>query len=380
MRNIVIACGGTGGHLTPGIALAQSLEEKGCPSWLFISQKGVDSRLSSKYPNLAFVPLPGAPLIKSPVGLARFGHGFAFSFLRAHRFYKKVGADALVGFGGFSSFGPAMAARARRMPVFIHEANRAVGKAVRFLAKRSTRLYLPEGMQLEGISSEIIRNIGYPLRKEFRRIPRERARKQLGIALEDRLLVVLGGSQGATSLNSWVKGNIERLAKEGISIYCLTGMNNESSGVIQMDGPKEQQSVTSRFVPFTDEMNVVLSAADLVLSRAGAGAISEIVRCRVPSILVPYPYAADNHQYLNASYLERKGGGIICLQDKMDEVLFDEVREVMFNEEFRAILRRNLFAMDGGDVSARLADDLMQCLKENPVDDSLQGGVLRMVG
>jgi UDP-N-acetylglucosamine--N-acetylmuramyl-(pentapeptide) pyrophosphoryl-undecaprenol N-acetylglucosamine transferase len=379
MRNVVIACGGTGGHLTPGIALAQSLEEKGCPSWLFISQKGVDSRLSSKYPNLSFVPLPGAPLIKSPVGLARFSHGFAFSFLRSHRFYKKVGADALVGFGGFSSFGPAMAARARRMPVFIHEANRAVGKAVRFLAKRSTRLYLPEGMQLDGISPEIIRNVGYPLRKEFRRIPRERARKQLGIALGDRLLVVLGGSQGATSLNSWVKENIEPLAKEGISIYCLTGMNNESSGVIQMDG-SDGQTVTSRFVPFTDEMNVVLSAADLVLSRAGAGAISEIVRCRVPSILIPYPHAADNHQYLNASYLERKGGGIICLQDKMDEVLLDEVREVMFNEEFRAILRRNLFAMDGGDVSARLADDLMQCLKETPVDDSLQGGVLRMVG
>ena len=210
-------------------------------------------------------------------------------------------------------------------------------------------------------------------------MPRERARKQLGIALDDRLLVVLGGSQGATSLNSWVKGNIEHLAKDGISIYCLTGMNNESSGVIQMDG-SDGQKVTSRFVPFTDEMNVVLSAADLVLSRAGAGAISEIVRCRVPSILVPYPHAADNHQYLNASYLERKGGGIICLQDKMNEVLLDEVREVMFNEEFRAILRRNLFAMDTGDVSARLADDLVQCLKENPLDDSLQGGVLRMVG
>jgi UDP-N-acetylglucosamine--N-acetylmuramyl-(pentapeptide) pyrophosphoryl-undecaprenol N-acetylglucosamine transferase len=311
--------------------------------------------------------------------LARFCHGFAFSFLRSHRFYKKVGADALVGFGGFSSLGPAMAARARHMPVFIHEANRAVGKAVRYLAKRSTRLYLPEGMQLEGISPEIIRNVGYPLRQEFRRIPRKRARKQLGIAQGDRLLVVLGGSQGATSLNRWVKGNIEPLAKDGISIYCLTGMNNESSGVIQLDGPNGQ-NVTSRFVPFTDEMNVVLSAADLVLSRAGAGAISEIVRCRVPSILVPYPHAADNHQYLNASYLERKGGGIICLQEKMDEVLLDEVREVMFNEEFRAILRRNLFAMDGGDVSAQLAADLIQCLKETTADDSLHGGVLRMVG
>jgi UDP-N-acetylglucosamine--N-acetylmuramyl-(pentapeptide) pyrophosphoryl-undecaprenol N-acetylglucosamine transferase len=379
MRNIVIACGGTGGHLTPGIALAQSLEEKGCPCWLFISQKAVDDRLSSKYPKLSFVSMPGAPLIKSPLGLFRFIFGFAFSFWRSYRFYKKIGADALVGFGGFSSFGPAMAARMRDLPVFIHESNRAVGKAVRFLAKRSSRLYLPEGMQLDGISPEIIRNVGYPLRREFRRIPRERARKQLGIAQGARMLVVLGGSQGAASLNRWVKQNIEELAKEGISTYCLTGMNKESSGVVQLDGPLDQ-TITSRFVPFTDEMNAVLSAADLVLSRAGAGAIAEIVRCRVPSILVPYPHAADNHQYLNASFLERKGGGIVCLEEKLDDILLDEIREVMFNEEFRAILRRNLFSMDGGDVANLLASDLIQSLKDRPARDSIPGGVLRMVG
>jgi len=379
MRNIVIACGGTGGHLTPGIALAQSLEEKGCPCWLFISQKAVDDRLSSKYPKLSFVAMPGAPLIKSPLGLLRFVCGFALSFWRSYRFYKKIGADAIVGFGGFSSFGPAMAARMKGMPVFIHEANRAVGKAVRFLAKRSTRLYLPEGMQLEGISPEIIQNIGYPLRQEFRRIPRERARKQLGVGQGERLLVVLGGSQGAASLNRWVKQNIEELAKEGISTYCLTGMNKESSGVVQLEGPIGQ-TITSRFVPFTDEMNAVLSAADLVISRAGAGAIAEIIRCRIPSVLVPYPHAADNHQYLNASFLERKGGGIVCLEDKMEDILLDEIRDVMFNEEFRAILRRNLFSMDGGDVAGLLATDLIQLLKDRPQGDSVPGGVLRMVG
>ena len=279
----------------------------------------------------------------------------------------------------FSSFGPAMAARMKGMPVLIHEANRAVGKAVRFLAKRSSRLYLPEGMQLEGISPEITRNIGYPLRQEFRRIPRERARRQLGVPQGDRLLVVLGGSQGAASLNAWVKKNIEELAKEGISTYCLTGMNKESSGVVELEGPIGQ-TVTSRFVPFTDEMNAVLSAADLVISRAGAGAIAEIIRCRVPSVLVPYPHAADNHQYLNASFLERKGGGIVCLEEKMKDILLDEVREVMFNEEFRAILRRNLFSMDGGDVAGLLATDLIQLLKDRSQGDSVPGGVLRMVG
>jgi UDP-N-acetylglucosamine--N-acetylmuramyl-(pentapeptide) pyrophosphoryl-undecaprenol N-acetylglucosamine transferase len=379
MKNIVIACGGTGGHLTPGIALSQNLEERGYPSWLFISQKSVDSRLARKYPKLSFVPMPGSPLIRTPLGIIRFVFGFISSFIQSYRFYGKIGADALVGFGGFSSFGPAMAARARGIPVFIHEANRAVGKAVRFLAKRSTRLYLPEGMLLDGISPEVIRNLGYPLRKEFRRIPKERARKQIGVSLNDKLLVVLGGSQGAVSLNKWVKNNLENLAAEGISTYCLTGMKNESSGVVQLEG-LGGQIVTSRFVSFTDEMNAVLSAADLVITRAGAGAIAEIVRCRIPSILIPYPHAADNHQFLNAEFLERKGGGILCSENNLVGSLMDEVREVMFNEEFRTILRRNLFALDSGDVASRISDDLCLCLKQSAIQQTPHGGVLRMIG
>ena len=378
MRNVVIACGGTGGHLTPGIALAQSLEEKGYPTWLFISQKKVDARLSQKYPRLSFHPMPGAPLIKTPLGLARFGSGFVRSFFQSQNFFQKVGADAFVGFGGFSSFGPAMAAQVRGMPIFIHEANRAVGKAVKFLAKHSTRTYLPEGMRLDGVSPQIVRNLGYPLRKEFRKIPMERARKQLGISITDRLLVVIGGSQGAASLNTWVKQNLQGLAGEGISTYCLTGMGKDSSGVVQLEGPAGK-TITSRFVSFTDEMNFVLSAADLVVSRAGAGAVAEIIRCRVPSILIPYPYAADNHQFLNASYLEGKGGGIVCLEKDIGNNLLKEVNEVIFNEEFRAILRRNLYAIDSGDVAGRISNDLIQCIKENPVLDSVKGGVLRLV-
>ena len=212
-----------------------------------------------------------------------------------------------------------MAARLVKIPVFIHEANRAVGKAVRFIAKNSDRVYLPEGMLLEGVSSELIRNIGYPLRKEFRRIPRERARKQLGIPNGDRLLLVLGGSQGASSLNQWVKKSLASLAEEGISTLCITGMGKDSTGVVQLEG-STGEIITSRFIAFTDEMNVLLSAADLVVSRAGAGAIAEIVRCRVPAILVPYPFAADNHQLHNARFLEEKG-----------EVSFAEMMKLKIN-------------------------------------------------
>ena len=167
------------------------------------------------------------------------------------------------------------------------------------------RVYLPIGISIDSLSPRKMRNIGYPLRNDFRRIPRERARMRLGIPMGDRLLVILGGSQGAVALNQWVKQNLDGLSNEGISVYCITGMKNDSSGVMQLEGAGGKR-ITSRFVSFTDEMNFVLSAADLVVSRAGAGAIAEIVRCRVPAILVPYP-SADNRQLLNASFIE---GGI----------------------------------------------------------------------
>ena len=268
-------------------------------------------------------------------------------------FYKKIGADALVGFGGFSSFGPAMAARMRGMPVFIHEANRAVGKAVRFLAKRSTRVYLPEECNWRVFRPRLFIASAILFVRSFAGFRVNGLESNWGLPKETVSSLFSEAVRGAASLNRWVKQNIEELAKEGISTYCLTGMNKESSGVVQLDGPIGQ-TITSRFIPFTDEMNAVLSAADLVLSRAGAGAIAEIVRCRVPSILVPYPHAADNHQYLNASFLERKGGGIVCLEEKLDAILLDEIREVMFNEEFRAILRRNLFSMEGATWRASL--------------------------
>ena len=364
MKNIVIACGGTGGHLTPGIALAQSLELLGCPTWLFISQKQVDSRLASKYPELNFVPMPGVPLIKTPWGIMKFLKGCLHSFLRSHSFFRKIDADALVGFGGFSTFGPALAARTCGMPFHVHESNRIVGKAVRFLANRASRVYLPLGVRLPGIPSEKISYIGYPLRSDFRRIPMERARKCLGISMTEKLLLIFGGSQGAASLNEWVKNNLTQLAQDGISVYCLTGLNDQNSGTVQLEGVAGE-TVTSRFVTFSDQVHILMSAANLVISRAGAGSIAEIIRCRVPSILVPYPYAADMHQHANARYLEAKGGGVVCPEESIAEKLLLEVREVMFNEEFRAVLRRNLYSLDHEDVASLFAKNLLNTFKVN---------------
>ena len=168
----------------PGIALAQSLEQMGCSCWLFISQKKVDSRLSSKYPKLSFVHVHGAPCIKTPLGILRFFKEVLLSFLQTRKFIRKVGADALIGFGGFSTFGPALATLSCRLPFHLHEANRVIGKAVSFLAHRAEKVYLPEGVLLKGLASEKLIHLGYPLRTDFRKIPMERAQLAPGYSDE----------------------------------------------------------------------------------------------------------------------------------------------------------------------------------------------------
>jgi UDP-N-acetylglucosamine--N-acetylmuramyl-(pentapeptide) pyrophosphoryl-undecaprenol N-acetylglucosamine transferase len=355
------------------------LEEKGYPCWMFISNKMVDSRLAENYPELSFERVPGAPFLKNPLGLGRFAKGLVSSYFHSLKFYRNIGADALFGFGGFTSVGPALAARSRGIPVFLHEANRAVGRTIRLLRKKANRLYLPEGIRMDGVSSKVVRNLGYPLRREFRRVPRERARRNLGVGSSERLLVVLGGSQGAASLNQWAKQHLEAFAADGISVYCLTGMGNESSGVVEMTAD-DGSTVPMRFVPFSDEMSNVLSAADMVISRAGAGTISEIVRCRVPSILVPYPFAADDHQALNASFIEQKGAAIVCPQNEIGKLLFKEARDVMFNEEFRAVLRRNLVATDPGDVVSDIVFDVTNVLQESCNPGDVVAGALPFAG
>jgi len=355
MSNMVIACGGTGGHLAPGISLAQAMEERDHPCWLFISRKKVDLRLAEKYGDLSFVQVPGLPFSKNPLKSAFFFKELAQGVLFSLRFFRKAGIDCVFGFGGYSTVAPVIAAKIRGIPYFLHEANRGVGKTTKALASGSARTYLPEGVRIEGLSPQRVRACGYPVRREIRRMSRGQARRKLGIRSDERLLVVIGGSQGAASLNLWVRRNAERLASEGIGVYAITGPGNESEGLVELNGASRK--VTARFAPFCDDMATLLSSADVVVSRAGAGSIAEITRCRVPSVLVPYPHASEDHQRLNAGFMESKGAAIVCEESNLEN-LFEEVRELTFNDKLQAIVRRNLDHAEKEEPLAFLASDM----------------------
>lgn len=340
MSHFVIACGGTGGHLSPGIALAERLTGAGHRCWLVVSKKDIDKRLSAKYTQFEFVTISATALTGNPLQLPRFLWGQVSSLVATLRFLWRVKPDTVIGFGGFITAGVLLAASLYGCPLALHEANRRPGRSISLLRNLADRVYLPDGVSLRGVPPRVIKHLGLPVRQEIHRRSRESARRAIGMEVPGKLLVVLGGSQGAAALNDWIKENLEGLAAEEVNVYAILGPGKGAEGSMRLRAASGR-TVQARFVSFVDRMGDVLSAADLVVARAGASTIAELTACAVPSILVPYPHAADRHQDANATFFEQQGGCVVKPQSQL-HTLRREVAEMIFNDWLLGKVRENL--------------------------------------
>ncbi len=356
MSRFLIACGGTGGHLSPGIALAEGLATRGHETVLLVSRKKVDARLLEKYPHLRFERMPGSGFSMHPVGFLRCLVTQTQAFFFCLRLLRAWRPDGIVGFGGFTSASIVTAGRLLRVPVALHESNRVPGLAIRVFGRFAQRVYLPAGIFINGVGASATRHIGLPVRREIFRSPPAPARAALGLASNQKLLVVLGGSQGSGALNEWARTQLGALAAEGIQVYCVTGLGKGDDCTLELK-TKAGAPVHAHFVAFSDRIGELLSAADLVVSRAGAGSLAELMRCETPAILVPYPQAADDHQRANAAFFERQGGGIVVEQAQLDRLLA-EVHDLIFNEWLLQKFRSNLQRMDRANSLELMLRDL----------------------
>lgn len=367
MARFIISCGGTGGHLSPGISLAEGLHARGHNAVLLISQKKVDSRLSGKYPRLRFERMPGSGFALNPVKFAKCVVSQTAALRFCLRLMRREKPAAVIGFGGFTSAPVVLAGRLLGVPVALHESNRVPGLAIRTLGRFAQRVYLPPGIVIPAIRPKVTRHVGLPVRSEIVRHSQASARKALGLDPERRVLAILGGSQGASPLNDWVSANLERLAAEDIQLYVVTGMGKSREGVFMHPG-KHGAPVKSIFVPFSDRMSEVMGAADIVVSRAGAGTLAELIRCETPAILVPYPQAADDHQRANAEYFEQQGGGLVVAQPQLGR-LQAVVIDTIFNEWLLRKFRGNLRRMDRANSLDLMLGDLETLVKRaSPAD------------
>ena len=337
-RTFLLSCGGTGGHLSPGIALAEGLAARGHRAVLLISHKKVDTRLAAKYPALRFEPIPGTPFGGHPAVLGRFMLSQSRGFAAGLRLVRSLRPAGIVGFGGFTTASVILAGALHGVPVALHEANRVPGKAVRHLARFARRVWLPSGVSLPGVPAAKVRAAGLPVRAEIARVARAGAAARLGLDPAKKILAVFGGSQGATPLNQWARGAARDLAALGVQLACVTGLGKGEAEFTVHPGQGGSQ-VRSAWIPFCDDVAGLLSAADLVVARAGAGSLAEFARIGSPAVLVPYPQAADDHQRANAAWFERQGGGVVLEQDRMAgltplaaSLVLDESRLASFRE------------------------------------------------
>lgn len=364
MSRFLLTCGGTGGHLSPGISLAEGLAARGHEAVLLVSQKKVDARLLEKYPHLRFERMPGSGFSLHPVALVRCIVSQAKAFFQCVRLVRSWRPDAIVGFGGFTSAPAVLAGRLLGVPVALHESNRVPGLAVRSLGRLARRVYLPPGIRIPAIRAERTRHVGLPVRREILRQPAAAARSALGLDPALKTLVILGGSQGSGALNDWVHASLEALAAEGVQVYCVTGLGKGQDRVAELKS-KTGLPVRAHFVAFSDRIGELLSAADLVVSRAGAGTLAELIRCETPAILVPYPQAADDHQRANAAFFEQQGGGLVVEQARL-ATMRAEVLAMLSNDWLMRQFRSNLQRMDRANSLELMLRDLEDTIAPRP--------------
>ena len=305
--------------------------DAGLPVELFVSEKEVDSRLLESYPELSFRRVKGAPFQLNPKGLFRFIVRNTGSFFSGIKYLRKNPPGVILAFGGFISVSYVIAAWLLKVPVVLHEANRIVGRSIRFLSGMADTVFLPDGVSLNGVEARRIRRLGMPLRKEVEHISKETIRKHMGVPHHAKVLVVVGGSQGAKALNDWVKTTYKSLTSDGIWIFLVTGPGKNELPEVQVLQSDQGVEIEMRTFSFHRALHELFSCADVVLSRAGAGTVAELVSCLAPSILVPFPYAADDHQLANAQDLERRGGCIVIEQKDISN-LYREVLDLIFRQ------------------------------------------------
>jgi len=312
---VLIASGGTGGHIFPAIAVAEEIKRRQPDAqFLFIGARKQALEKFCFYRDAGVVRLPavGMPR-KVSVDFASFALRMLASFDLSLRRVASFRPHVVLGFGNFGSVGPLLAAKIRGVPMAIHEANAIPGKANLLLSRLSNKVLVHFPRAAHHFPNGNVEVVGMPVRKEFKQ-----KRERLGALAQIRLsgtkitLLVVGGSQGARALNIEVCNAIPILQKMSsrVQVIHLTGKSDYS----WVRRYYENSPVQAYVAPFDSRMKLLYDGADLVLARAGASTVAEIIQTGKPAILVPFPYAASQHQDENARFLQENGGAVVLKQ------------------------------------------------------------------
>ena len=354
--NTVIACGGTGGHLFPGIAVAEVLQERGHEVMLLVSEKDIDAVALSGRTNFRVEKLPTVGL-PSPFSPAFFGFSRRFfeSLSLCRSLYRKFKPQAVLGMGGFTSTAPVLAGRIRGIATFIHESNAVPGKANRWTARMVNAVMLGFKECAPFFPKTRTEITGTPVRIELVHLDRADARRKLGLQEDLPTLLVMGGSQGASGINQALIKALPFLQGAPLQVIHLSGTRDER---LVADNYR-RENVPAYIGAFHHRMEEVYSASDLVVARAGAASLAEFAAFSLPGILIPFPYAADDHQTRNAEIYAHADAAILLKQsDISGESLARKIRELMESPQRLQQMAANCMRLAPRDAAGRVASTM----------------------
>ncbi len=311
--NILIACGGTGGHLFPGIAVAEALLAKGHKAKLLISQKQVDADASAKYGHLEFESLPAVakPPTLSP-RMVPFLWKTWKSIKRCKAILRESKTDAVIGMGGFTSLPPVFAGHRLGLKTFVHDSNARPGRANVLTSRWCSKVFLGFEAATRFFTKSPTEITGTPVRPEMLNLPsREDSAKHFGLDPAKPIVLVTGGSQGAKRLNDICAEAATRLP-DGAQMLHVAGNLDFERIAAAAEGRSHHQ-----VLGFCDRMPEAYGCADLIVTRSGASSLTEISAAGLPSVLVPYPHAADDHQARNAEVFADAGAARMASEDQL---------------------------------------------------------------
>ena len=311
--SVMLAAGGTGGHLFPALALAQELKRRGIPVDLITDMRG--DRYGSNFPARTIFQVPSATINgRSPVAAANTGLTLAKGVAKARQILSDVNPKAVIGFGGYPSLPPMLAARMRGIPTAIHEQNAVLGRANRFLSRRVTAI-ATSFQGVKGIdvgTASKVRFTGNPVRdivlewsREAYKAPSESGPFQI---------LVFGGSQGARFFSDMVPAVLATYSPQARAVLRIVQQARQED-VARVEQAYAQAGIHAYVQAFFSNLPEAMSEAHLVIGRAGASTIAELTVMGRPSILVPLPNAIDNDQLTNARRLADVGAAV-CLEQK----------------------------------------------------------------
>jgi len=356
VTTIFLAGGGTGGHVFPMLAVGDAItsSDPSCRVVYVGTARGLEARVvpeqGKQLELLDILPLRGAGLS----GFARGVKNATQAIPEARDLVRKWKPTAVLSVGGYAAGPVCLAARTLGVAVGILEPNSVMGLSNRLLSPFAVRAYTAFPEVDRYFRPSTVRRFGVPLRRAFTPASYESRSDKLS-------LLVLGGSQGAKALNDTLPRALARVKKRvpDLTVTHQTGPEREVETRALYDslGLSGMASV----VPFIDDMAHALVAADIIVARAGASTLAEVCAVGRPSILIPYPFAADDHQFQNARSLERRGAAVALRQDDATvERVASEIERLALSADKRLAMAGAAAGIGASDAAKRIATDLLE--------------------